>query len=341
MKMLDRYIDAVGKRLPARVRGDVSSEIRSTIEDMLQDRSDATGQPVDETLLTEVLADYGSPSQVAATYLPEKYLVGPQLYPIFSLVVRIVLIVLTVLALVGLGIGLSKAATGLSNFGELVGNALASYYTSMITAFGNIVLVFWVLQRALPAHELKPAASEAGVWNPEDLMKEPSPNEVKLWEPIVSILFTFAALVIFNFYPKLLSYTPSLNDLGSGQTIWLSIFSQAFWSYLPWLNILWLATIGLDLLLLKSRRKTSGTRLMDIALKIMWVGIAVGMLRGPALLNLSEQALPSWAQELEGIKRLAGFFETLFRMVLGVGIFGSVVDIIQNLVGIFRYQHVE
>lgn len=341
MEMLDRYVAAVGKRLPKKMRGDVATEICSTIEDMLQDRSEETGKPADEDMLKDVLREYGSPSKVAVTYLPEKYLVGPQLYPIFSLVVRIVFIVLTILALVGLGIGLGKAATGSTGYGELFGRSLADYYTTIISAFGNIVLVFWLLQRVLPERELQSTTPESEKWDPQELMKEPSPNEVKLWEPIVSILFTFAALVIFNIYPQLLSYTPSLNDLGSGNVVWLSIFSQAFWSYLPWLNILWVATIGLDLILLQTRRKTAGTRLIDIALKIMWIGIALGMLRGPALLNLSEQALAAWPQALEGIKRLAGFFETLFRVILGVGIFGSLVDIIQSFVGIFRFRYRE
>jgi hypothetical protein len=339
MEMLDRYIEAVGKRLPMKMRGDVATEIRSTIEDMLQDRSEQTGKPADGSMLTEILRSYGSPSQVAAKYRTERYLVGPQLYPIFSLVVRIVFIVLTVLALVGLGIGLGKAATGSSGFGELFVQSLAGYYTTIITAFGNIVLVFWVLQRVLPEREIKATSPESGEWDPQELMKAPSPNELKLWEPIVSILFTFAALVIFNFYPRLLSFTPSLNDLSSGRVVWISIFSQAFWSYLPWLNILWLATIGFDLILLQTHRKTAGTRLIDIALKIMWIGIAVGMLRGPALLNLSEQTLSAFPQALEGLKQLSGFFETLFRIILGVGIFGSVVDIVQNFVGIFRFRY--
>ena len=43
--------------------------------------------------------------------------------------------------------------------------------------------------------------------------------------------------MIFSDYPRLLSYTSSLNDPGSGAAVWISIFSQEFYSYLPWLNV--------------------------------------------------------------------------------------------------------
>jgi len=54
MNLLDKYIEEVGKRLPRRNRRDLQAEIRSTIEDMLEDRSQAEGRPVDDALVGEV-----------------------------------------------------------------------------------------------------------------------------------------------------------------------------------------------------------------------------------------------------------------------------------------------
>ncbi len=320
------------------MRSDVSAEIRSTIEDMLEDRSADSGRPPDEVVLGEILRDYGSPDQVAANYLPEKYLVGPQLYPLFTMVLKIVFAVLTVLALVGLGIGLSAGQAGLEGIIKTIGSSIANYYTILITAFGNIVLVFAVLQRVLPAAEQRATDPRSTDWDPAELTQAPSPNEARPWEQVVSILFNFAALLIFNFYPQLLSYTSSLNDPGSGAAVWISIFSQEFYSYLPWLNLLWILQIGLSLVLLRSRRWTVGSRLISIALKLIWIGIAIAMLRGPALLNLSNAALSAWPEGLEGIRQLASFGETVLRIILGLSIFGSFVGIIQELVKIFRYQ---
>jgi len=325
MQLLDRYIESIAQKLPPRERLDVASEIRSTLQDMLEDRSQAAGRPVDEAMLREALAEYGSPARVAATYLPERYLVGPQLYPIFILVVKIVLGVLTALALVGLGITLFSAPINAARFVEAVGGALASYYQGMLTVFGNIVLIFAILQRVLPAKELENRRDEDEEWDPEELLKEPATDEVKLWEPIVAILFTFAALVVFNFYPHLLRYTPSLNEFG-GRVIWVPVLSEAFFSYLPWLNVLWLVGIAFNLLLLRARRWTTPLRLFSIGVKLFTIWVLFMLLRGPALLDFSQ----AMAAEAVGIERLGGLLNTLLRIALGLGIFGSVVEVLQE-----------
>ncbi len=88
--LLDRYVIEVGKHLPRKNRVDIEREIRSSLEDMLEDRSKESGQPVDDALILDLLRGYGAPETVAATYLPERYLIGPRLYPFFSMVVKIV-----------------------------------------------------------------------------------------------------------------------------------------------------------------------------------------------------------------------------------------------------------
>ena len=84
----------IGKKLPQKNRLDLQTEIRSTIEDMLEDRPKQTERPVDNTMIEEVLKEYGSPAKVAASYHPTRYLIGPQIYPFFMTVVKIVLGVL-------------------------------------------------------------------------------------------------------------------------------------------------------------------------------------------------------------------------------------------------------
>ena len=48
MNLLDTYISEIGRRLPRRNHKDIEAEIRSTIEDILEERSGKSGQPVDE-----------------------------------------------------------------------------------------------------------------------------------------------------------------------------------------------------------------------------------------------------------------------------------------------------
>jgi hypothetical protein len=56
---------------------------------MLAEKSKTTGLPIDEKLTLQVLKELGKPEKMAASYLPQRYLIGPQLYPIFWLVLKI------------------------------------------------------------------------------------------------------------------------------------------------------------------------------------------------------------------------------------------------------------
>jgi len=69
MKLIDRYVTEVGKRLPlVRGRVDIEKELRSTLEDMLEDRAQKSGKPADEAMEIELLKEYGAPQKVAETY---------------------------------------------------------------------------------------------------------------------------------------------------------------------------------------------------------------------------------------------------------------------------------
>ena len=94
MNLIDRYVSEVGKNLPLlNGREDIEKELKSTLEDMLEDRVQNSGRTRDEALEIEVLKEYGSPQKVASTYNPHPYLIGPKLFPFFLFVLKIVLTV--------------------------------------------------------------------------------------------------------------------------------------------------------------------------------------------------------------------------------------------------------
>ena len=85
-----------------------------------------------------------------------------------------------------------------------------------MTALGNIVLIFaileWALFRAGGKVEIQRLPKEKE-WDPRTLTKVSTPNQVKMGETIVEIVGCFAAIVIFNFYPQIIGFTPSLNGV--------------------------------------------------------------------------------------------------------------------------------
>lgn len=157
MKLIDRYVAEVGRRLPlVKGRADIEKELRSTLEDMLEDRAERAGRLRDEGMEVELLKEYGAPDKVAATYNPHPHLIGPRMFPFFTMVLKIVLAVVSTVLLVTTGIGIAAdSPMPLLDFLGAVGNGLLGIISAAIGAFGNIVLVFAILERFLPASEFK------------------------------------------------------------------------------------------------------------------------------------------------------------------------------------------
>ena len=236
---------------------------------------------------------------------------------------------LGVLALVGLGIAITTGSVNLMSMLKTTGRSLLEYYGGAISAFGNIVLVFAILERVLPARE-RGELKDDETWDPTELLKEPETEAFAAWEPIVSILLAVAAIVIFNFYPQLLRATPSLNGLETGDVSFYPILSAVFERYLPWLNVIWVLEIGLALALFRSRRWTKGARGLAILIKALGIAVATAMLVGPVLLDFS-----AWPVPQEAIETLVSLLNSIVKLGLVVAIIATAVDLVKHVYRLF------
>jgi hypothetical protein len=345
--LIDTYVNEVGRHLPNKTRKDIQAEIRSILEDMLEERSQKTGKPVDEEMTLEVLKTYGAPEKVAATYQGERYLIGPRLYPIFILVMKIVLIVAGVLAAIGLGIALSNMVGNPHNAVETVLKTIGNFAATIMTALGNIVLIFaileWALFRAGGKLDVKglPAEKE---WDPHSLTKVSAPNQVKMGETIVEIVGSFAAIVIFNFYPQIIGFTPSLNSVvasgnlasGLSNLNFVPLLSDAFFYFVPYLTLVWVLTIILDIILLRMGYWNALTRISLIGLKVVNIVIAAAMLGVPSLLAVTTESLTAAMGDAEAARILMTFLSQFVRAVLWITIAGNGIEIIRAASRFFR-----
>lgn len=334
--LIDTYVSEVGRSLPKKTRADIEAEIHSILQDMLEERSQKTGKPIDEEMTLQVLKEYGAPGKVAATYLGERYLIGPRLYPIFMLVLRIVLVVTGILAAIGLGIALSQTLGHYS--AEAIIKAIANFATSIMTALGNIVLIFaileWALFRAGGKVEVKGLPIEKE-WDPRSLTKVSAPNLVKMGETILEIVGCFAAIVIFNFYPQIIGFTPSLNSVfvnGNWSSLnFVPLLSEAFFYYVPYLTLVWAATILLNIVLLRMGHWTTVTRVFVIGLKVINILIAGSMLVGPTLIAASTGALTNALGDPEAARIMMTLLTQGVHMALWLAIIGGSIDIIRTI----------
>jgi hypothetical protein len=302
MKLIDKYIAEVGKHLPRKSRADIETEIRSTLEDMLEERKQMQGEADDATIIA-LLKEYGAPREVAESYTGPRYLIGPRVYPIFELVTKIVVAVLIAVSLVGLGLSLSRSGMVGPEFLQSIGEGALGLFGGLITAFGNIVLVFAILERVLPAKEFE----QEEEWNPAELANEPDPDRVKFGEQIFEMFFLVLFLIVFNLYPGIIG----IGFLNNNEWVFISpILTEAFFSYLPWINILIVLQLGFNVYLLRQGAWNVTTRVMNILLELGSIALAVAMLRGPSLASLT-------AGQLAGtpLAEEAALFVTLARLV--------------------------
>ncbi len=311
MNLIDRYIQHVGKHLPEKSREDVKREIRSLLEDSLEDRSRELGRPIDEALTVDMLKEFGRPEKMAASYTPERYLISPRIYPIFWLVVRIVMTVLFAIMLVKLFIGVTQAD---ANFVQLIIQTVTGFASGALSALGNIVIIFAVIQYLAP--DLSKELDKDDDWDPLKMEKIEDDQELSRFEQVFEITFSVIGLAVFNFFPELLG----ISFLKNGEWIFLPAFSQTFFSFLPWINALWGAEIVLGLFLLIQGRWQTATRWVSIAIKIMTVGLAGFMLAGPSLVGLNPQDMVASGIgfTLETASRLVSLFKQVVTATLAL-----------------------
>jgi hypothetical protein len=186
-----------------------------------------------------------------------------------------------------------------------------------LASFGNVTLVFAILERVLPASEFEDKEN----WTPAELTKEPHPGQVKMGDMIASIVFTVAALIIFNLYPQIVGIWNIENE----EWVQIAGLSEAFFRYLPWINLSAALTIALDIWLLQKGLWSALTRWLHIGLQVVGIAIAAAMLNGPSLL-----VLYSGTNAAEFRTLLTGTFERLVPVILLIVIVASVVEIVKD-----------
>lgn len=334
MELIDRYVTEVGQHLPGKQRADLEKEIRSLLEDALEDRSQAAGRPADEDMAVELLRQYGPPEKMAASYLPPRYLIGPRWYPNFMLTLRIVLVIVAVATAIGFALRLAQADLTPAAFGQVILETLAGLWNGAMQALGVIVLIFAVIQYALPMASPDLPGKPKTDWDPRGLLCQPPAERVSLPGMIWEIAFTLLVFVLFTFYSDRVGiyYVRTFGEAWQ----FIPILSQAFFSYLPMMIAVWGLTVARDILVLRQMKWTVTAHWFSTAIEVVTLILVIAMLSGPSLISLdpAQMNLPAPADQVvvEGIQlsvnivliivlvlTIISLFKRLYRLVLKPG----------------------
>ncbi|MCT1711718.1 hypothetical protein M3B38_06950 [Dietzia cinnamea] len=211
-RLTDRYIAEVVRHLPEGQRGDISEEIAATIDDMIAAELDADTGPDGriDTATAEhtVLRRLGDPAQLARRYSGvRQYLVGPDVYPVWSRVLRWLVPVVGTIAAVAGGI-LYVSTTPVPQLGDLIAQLITSASAALLWTFAAWTLVVVIIERTTP-EGARNALSRTPTWDPDDLDRPGSGTDTRA-DAIVSLVM-LALLAGVPFIPSTFLYIGHLN----------------------------------------------------------------------------------------------------------------------------------
>jgi hypothetical protein len=99
MGVLSNYVAAVKHHLPLKMREDVGEELHSTLSDSIEAMEDATGRPLSNEEIGDLLKRRGHPLLVASAYRGDRSLVGAQLFPVYVRVLKAALMIVLAVVL--------------------------------------------------------------------------------------------------------------------------------------------------------------------------------------------------------------------------------------------------
>jgi hypothetical protein len=309
MELMDRYIYDIGRRLPAKQRKDIEKELGSLLADALDARSE--GHEPTEADILSVITDFGAPAEVAARYNGERYLIGPRLFDLYFLILRIVLAVTAFGLVAALIVSLAVSTfSGQDAFRKLL-LFIPNLFNAGISSFGFITFIFFLVERFVDRDALQKELRQQK-WSPQELPQIPGKADlVGKAGPIVTICFTLLGLALFNLNPDWLAFTPSLNP-GSDFTFIPLLAKDALAAYLPLWNIGWVITLVIQIILLQRGRWELGTRIAYILQQFFSIGVLVYMMVGPSLIAGDE-----FLKSLH-LESLAWWFTAQFRWTFAI-----------------------
>ncbi len=330
MNLLDRYIYDLSQRLPQKGSADVLREIRSTLEDMIEERSGKDQHAADDALIRDVLIEFGSPQKVADEYLPHRYLIGPGLYPVFMRVMKIGLVLMVMISLVFSALNLAGAA-GSIPVEQAISALITDVLGNLIGFFGNIVLIFAILERTLP----QSSSRREKTWDPEKLPKYEEKSRYSFSDSISEIVMCSVMLVLLNIFPKGIG----IFRLSSGKLIEQQAFmSDFFISCLPWVNTFLILMIALHIWLLIQGRWTKIARIFNIALDSALVILGLVLISGPALIRVESV---EWAAQLgSDFGWIAEFLMRFPEIAISIAVFFGLVDVYKGIVRFIQAERV-
>jgi len=324
-ELLKRYLLGVQKELGGKQSEDIAAEIESYIGDLLEERYGSV-EEIGTEELEVVLNEMGAPRKVAGQYGPQRYLIGPRLFPVYWLVLRILAAVVAgSLALsYFISIGIQQEMAPLLGFLEFLG----SVFSGVLAAAGAVTIVFAGIEYGIENHELD-ELKEMEEFKLSDLPDLPEKEQV--FRPIgaiAEIIVTVLGMAFFTylrFTGGALPYFVNPNQFGGMGRI----FTDNFVQFIPVILVLNGLEIGRAATLLAQGRYTALTNWWAIIDKGANMVLSVFLLNAMPLVTLEffRQIFDTGPGP-----QADATANTVLSVLIGLSIVGGLVDVIHSTI---------
>lgn len=216
MELIDRYLQAIRFWLPRNQRQDIIQELSEDLRSQIEEKESGLGRPLLEGEIATIIKQRGNPILVASSFLPQQYLIGPMLFPIYAFVLKMVALfylvpwILVWIALVILNPSYRAHHLGVGLLDDWVG-----FWKIVFFAFAAITAVFVVLERAQAKSKF------LDNWDPRKLptvvkRRKLSFRAQNFLELFFSANFVVAWVAIGHYLPRFSSFLADFFQLGRG-----------------------------------------------------------------------------------------------------------------------------
>ncbi len=144
--LIDRYLHNVRVSLPTARRDDIVRELAEDIRSQVADREEELGRELTEAEQEALLQQFGHPLALATRYGPQRHVIGPALFPVYWMVLKVAL---GGALAINVALAIALLASG-SPAGRALGNLASFPFTIGVMVFGWVTLVFALLDLNLP-----------------------------------------------------------------------------------------------------------------------------------------------------------------------------------------------
>lgn len=182
MDLLERYLAAVRRNLPARQADDIVAELREELLDRAEAEEARTGGVDWDALLN----GFGHPLSVASRYRKHQSLIGPELFPFYLYSLKLFG------GLTAFGVTISaliKASMHQGQPGQLIVQILGSFWWATAVVVGTTTIIFALVERygGLDRH--------FRTWKPDALPELDLDRQPGRWESAIEIVAGIAVLL--------------------------------------------------------------------------------------------------------------------------------------------------